>query len=78
MPGSKKTVNNKWEAAHKEFKQESMSGSWLQRKQRIIESWFNHLVCKQGAKNCAASRASVCGNTFADDMTEDEVRLVII
>ena len=78
VPRSEKTVKEKWEAAHEELQQEPAVRMFAAKKRRAIESRFDHLVGKQGSKNSAASRASGCGNTSADVMTEDEAKLVRI
>ena len=73
----KKILEDKWEAAHGEFQQEPAVRIYAAKKRSTIESPFDQLVRKQGAKNSDASRAFGCGNTSADDMTEDETRQVI-
>ena len=78
MPGSKKTVKEKWEAVHKDLEEELHVRVFGKVKRSAIESHFYHLVRDQSKTDNEATQASGSGNTLADELTEDEGNLVRI
>ena len=78
VPGSKYTVKEKWEAVHKDLKEEPHVRVFGKMKRSAIESHFDHLVRDQSKTNSEATQASGSGNTSADELTEDEGNLVRI
>ena len=78
VPGSKKTVKEKWEAVHKDLEEEPHVRVFGRMKRSAIESHFDHLVQDQSKTDSEATQASGSGKTSANELTEDEGNLVRI